>query len=109
HTHRPDFEAFLRNWPGLRPKLQSLTRPPELVARILKEVNSPLRFADLTPPPTEAEVQFAFHSAPLIRRRLTLGDLFVFLNWDQEALWARVQRARSGPPPMEVSYGNARS
>jgi hypothetical protein len=31
-------------------------------------------------------------NAPLIRRRLTLGDLFVFLQWDQEALWAQVNK-----------------
>ena len=55
-----------------------------------------LSFAELTPPPTEAEVKFAFLNAPLIRRRLTLGDVFVFLDWDREALWARVNRARSG-------------
>jgi hypothetical protein len=32
----------------------------------------------------------AFRCAPLIRRRFTLGDLFVFLNWDSESLWERV-------------------
>jgi hypothetical protein len=37
-------------------------------------------------------VQFAFRSAPLIRRRFTLGDMFVFLNWDQESLWAQVNQ-----------------
>ena len=96
HAQRNDFESFLRAWPALRPKLQALVKPSQLAARILSEVGSPLSFAELTPPPTEAEVKFAFLNAPLIRRRLTLGDVFVFLDWDREALWARVNRARSG-------------
>jgi glycerol-1-phosphate dehydrogenase [NAD(P)+] len=96
HAHRREFEMFLREWPALHPKLRALTRPPELAARILQEVESPLRFSELTPPPAEAEVKFAFLNAPLIRRRLTLGDLFIFLNWNQETLWARVHQAWSG-------------
>src|SRR5687768_3637888 len=90
HVHRPDFEEALRDWPNIRTQVRSLAKPPELLARILRAVSSPLHFAELSPPPSAAEVQFAFTNAPLIRRRLTLGDLFVFLNWDQEALWNRV-------------------
>jgi hypothetical protein len=26
-------------------------------------------------------------NAPLLRRRLTLADLFVFLDWDRETVW----------------------
>jgi hypothetical protein len=58
----------------------------------LQAVSSPVRFADLAPPPTESEVQFAFMNAPLIRHRFTLGDMFVFLNWDRQALWAQVNK-----------------
>lgn len=90
HAHRLELEAFMRDWPRLRPRLQALTRPPELAAQILQEIRSPLSFAELTPPPTAAEVKMAFLCAPLIRRRFTLGDLFVFLNWDSESLWERV-------------------
>jgi glycerol-1-phosphate dehydrogenase [NAD(P)+] len=90
HAHRPAFEAFLRQWPAVRPQLQALTRPPDLALRILRDIHSPLNFAALTPPPTEAEVKFAFLNAALIRRRLTLGDLLVFLNWNMEALWTRI-------------------
>ncbi len=97
HAHRREFEAFLREWPTLHPQLLALTRPPDLAARILREVESPLRFSELTPSPTEAEVKFAFLNAPLIRRRLTLGDLFIFLNWNQDTLWARVHQAGSRP------------
>jgi glycerol-1-phosphate dehydrogenase [NAD(P)+] len=92
HAHRADFEESLRDWPSMRAQLRSLVKPPEVASRILREVSSPVCFADLTPPPTQAEVQFAFRSAPLIRRRFTLGDLFVFLNWDQERLWTQVNQ-----------------
>ena len=91
HTHRADFEDALHNWPDIRTHIQSLVKSQELTTRIMHAVASPLQFADLTPPPTTAEVQFAFFNAPLIRHRLTLGDLFVFLNWDQESLWAQVK------------------
>jgi hypothetical protein len=47
---------------------------------------------DLTPPPTESEVRFAFQNAPLIRHRFTLGDFFLFLNWDQDMLWAKIHK-----------------
>jgi glycerol-1-phosphate dehydrogenase [NAD(P)+] len=92
HAHRTDFEESLRDWPDIRAYLRSLVKPPEVAARIMHAVSSPTRFADLTPPPTEAEVQFAFRSAPLIRRRFTVGDLFVFLQWDQETLWTQVNK-----------------
>lgn len=89
-THRADFEDALRDWDTVRGQLQSLTRPPERLAAILKAVGGPLDFGELDPPRTEAEVKFAFQNAPLIRRRLSLGDLFIFLEWDRESLWTRV-------------------
>ena len=92
HAHRTDFDDALRDWPDIRTQLRSLAKPPELAARILRAVASPLRFDELTPSPSAAEVRFAFMNAPLIRHRLTLGDLFVFLNWDQETLWAQVNK-----------------
>lgn len=90
HAHRARFEDALRDWPNVRAKLQSLVKPPELTAQILRAISSPMHFAHLTPAPSVTEVQFAFFNAPLIRHRLTLGDLFVFLNWDQKTLWAQV-------------------
>jgi glycerol-1-phosphate dehydrogenase [NAD(P)+] len=92
HAHRPDFEEALGNWPDIQAKLQSLVKPPEVATRILHAISSPVRFEELTPRPTESEVRFAFQNAPLIRRRFTLGDMFVFLNWDQETLWAQVNK-----------------
>jgi glycerol-1-phosphate dehydrogenase [NAD(P)+] len=91
-AHRPDFEEALRNWPDIRAKLQSLVKPPQVATHILHSISAPERFEELTPPPAESDVRFAFQSAPLIRRRFTLGDLFVFLNWDQGTLWAQVNK-----------------
>ncbi len=92
HAHRADFEDALRDWDNVRDQLHSLVKPPEVAAKILHAISSPVGFAELTPPPSESEVQFAFRSAPLIRHRFTLGDLFVFLNWDQETLWSQVNK-----------------
>jgi len=92
HAHRADFEKVLRDWPDIHSQLHTLVKSPHVAADILHAISSPMRFADLTPAPAEAEVQFAFRNAPLIRHRFTLGDLFVFLNWDQETLWPRVNK-----------------
>jgi glycerol-1-phosphate dehydrogenase [NAD(P)+] len=92
HAHRADFEEALRNWPEIETQLRSLVKRPEVALRILNAIASPVHFEGLTPAPTDAEVQFAFRNAPLIRHRFTLGDLFVFLNWDQETLWTQVSK-----------------
>jgi glycerol-1-phosphate dehydrogenase [NAD(P)+] len=93
HAHRASFAEALADWPAVQAHLRSLVKPPALAARILREVQAPLRFADLTPAPSIEEVKFAFGSAPLIRRRLTLGDLFVFLSWDPERIWQHARGA----------------
>jgi len=92
HAHRVEFEDALRNWPDIQTQLRSLVKRPEVTSRILHAIASPVHFEGLTPAPTEAEVQFAFRNAPLIRHRFTLGDLLVFLNWDQETLWGQVNK-----------------
>jgi len=92
YAHRTEFEETLRDWPAIMSKLGSLIKPPKVAKQILHAIGSPYRFDELVPAPTDSEVQFAFKSAPLIRRRFTLGDLFVFLNWDQKTLWARINK-----------------
>jgi len=92
HAHRADFEQALRDWPAIRAQLNTLVKPPEVAAKILDAIASPARFDELTPVPTTTEVEFAFRNAPLIRHRFTLGDLFVFLNWDQAVLWTQVNK-----------------
>ncbi len=90
HAHRPEFETVLRQWPAVRAELQRFTRPPRRLAEILRAVDSPLTFSELAPPAAEAQVKFAFLNAPLMRKRLTLGDVLLFVNWDREALWEQV-------------------
>lgn len=92
HAHRADFEAALQNWTEIEAHLRSLVKGPEVVSRILHAIDAPVDFEGLTPAPTEAEIRFAFRNAPLIRHRFTLGDLFLFLNWDQETLWTQVNK-----------------
>lgn len=89
HAHRADFEEALRDWPAIRDRLRTLAKPPDAAARILHAISSPAHLEELTPAPAKAEVQFAFKNAPLIRHRFTLGDMFVFLQWDQETLWTQ--------------------
>lgn len=93
HARRPQFEAALADWPAIRAHLEALVKPPALAEQILRAVRAPLRFSELTPAPSAADVKFAFTHAPLIRHRLTLGDLLVFLNWDTDDLWNRVSGA----------------
>jgi glycerol-1-phosphate dehydrogenase [NAD(P)+] len=92
HAQRADFKDALSDWSAVQTQLGSLVKAPEAVSYILHAVSSPVHFIELTPTPTEAEVQFAFRNAPLIRHRFTLGDLFVFLNWDQKTLWTQVKK-----------------
>jgi glycerol-1-phosphate dehydrogenase [NAD(P)+] len=92
HAHRADFEEALHDWSVIQSHLRSIVKPPEVARRILHAISSPVRFAELTPPPTESEVRFAFVNAPLIRHRFTLGDLFVFLNWDLDTVWTAAQK-----------------
>ena len=90
HTHRAEFEIVLREWPAVRAELEQDARSPERLAEILRAIDSPLTFAELAPPASEAQVKFAFLNAPLMRKRLTLGDVLLFVNWDREALWQQV-------------------
>jgi glycerol-1-phosphate dehydrogenase [NAD(P)+] len=92
HAHRADFKDTLSDWSAVRAQLDAFVKPPQAVSQILHAVSSPVRFEELTPAPTASEIHFAFQHAPLIRHRYTLGDLFLFLKWDQRALWAQVNK-----------------
>ncbi len=89
-SQREHFENLLKNWPSIQTKLNSTTRRPERLLEILQAISSPLIFSQLIPPIKEAQARFAFMNSPLMRKRLTLGDLFIFLNWDREKLWHQV-------------------
>ena len=90
HAHRADFEAVLKDWDSLRDQLAQETRPPEVILQILEAVQAPTRWSQLTPPVAENEAHFAFLNASLMRKRLTLGDLLIFTNWDRENLWKEI-------------------
>ena len=92
HANRKAFKRFLDEWPDNRRSIEQCLRPPMWIARLLSSLGSPLNFNELEPPVSEDAVRFSFLHAPLIRRRLTLGDLLIFLNWDREALWDHVWR-----------------
>jgi glycerol-1-phosphate dehydrogenase [NAD(P)+] len=90
NDQREKLGDFLCDWAEIKPILVGLTRPPKKIAAILKAVGSPLRFDELKPPVDQEAVRFAFLNAPLIRRRLTLGDLLIFFGSDREALFDKV-------------------
>ncbi|HTP02675.1 MAG TPA: iron-containing alcohol dehydrogenase [Anaerolineales bacterium] len=90
HAQRPRFEQFLKTWPEIQPKLAAWTRTPKDILDIIQATGGPLTFRGLVPPKSKEQALFAFLSAPLMRKRLTVGDMFIFLNWDREDLWAKV-------------------
>lgn len=90
HSHRADFELALKDWPALREQLFSESANPEVVKEILKAVGAPTRMSELTPPIDERHARFAFLNASLMRKRLTLGDILIFTNWDRERLWKEI-------------------
>jgi len=90
NEHRRELESFLANWHIIRSELDGLVRSPELILDILRAIDGPVRFEELVPPISEASARFAFFNAPLMRSRLTLGDLLIFLNWDRQKLWAEI-------------------
>ena len=89
-AHRKDFEAALRDWPRLVARLREQTTSFETLEKILREIDAPLTWSELTPPMDEARVRFAFMNASLMRKRLTVGDLLIFTGWDRERLWRQV-------------------
>jgi glycerol-1-phosphate dehydrogenase [NAD(P)+] len=89
-SHRGDFEAVLADWSSVRDQLTAETCPPETISGILLAVRAPTRWSGLNPPVKEKEARFAFVHASLMRKRLTLGDLLIFVNWDRETLWGKI-------------------
>jgi hypothetical protein len=72
--------------------MERRTRPPERLVEILSAVGAPMAFDQLVPPIPEGAVRSAFRSAPYLRNRVTLGDLFLFVGWDREHLWQEIWR-----------------
>jgi glycerol-1-phosphate dehydrogenase [NAD(P)+] len=96
---RENLLLFLSQWQEIRAATQALTRTPEVIQQILRAVDAPTSFDQLTPPVSIESTQFAFFNAPLMRRRLTLGDLLIFFQWDRQALWDQINPPLSQPHP----------
>ena len=90
NENRPRFELLRQDWPSVRAHLSNLTRAPEQLLEILRAIDAPLNFDQIVPPVSEAQIRFAFMNAPLMRRRLTVGDLLLFSNWDRDRLWQQI-------------------
>jgi glycerol-1-phosphate dehydrogenase [NAD(P)+] len=87
HAHRSDFESVLKDWDAIRSELQKETCSPDVILQILEIIGAPVRWSQLTPPMNEKQAGFAFMNASLMRKRLTLGDVLIFTDWDRESLW----------------------
>jgi glycerol-1-phosphate dehydrogenase [NAD(P)+] len=90
YAHRKNFESVLNEWDSVRAQLEAETCPPETIRDILRAVEAPTSWSQLNPPVDEKSVRFAFMHASLMRKRLTLGDLLIFTNWDRETLWEKI-------------------
>jgi glycerol-1-phosphate dehydrogenase [NAD(P)+] len=84
------FRETLADWPNVRLRLQQGGVSFDTLVEILRRIDAPLTWAELTPPVAEARVKFAFMNASLMRKRLTIGDLLIFSGWDREALWREI-------------------
>jgi glycerol-1-phosphate dehydrogenase [NAD(P)+] len=87
---RENFKAVLTNWEKIKLRLQTEIKSTEVIFKILKAINAPITWNMLEPPVNESEAHFAFMNASLMRKRLTIGDLFIFTNGDRESLWQRI-------------------
>ncbi len=90
NENRPRFESLRQDWPSVQAHLSQLTRTPEQLLEILRAIDAPLNFDQIVPPVSEVQIRFAFMNAPLMRRRLTVGDLLLFSNWDRDRLWQQI-------------------
>lgn len=92
---RPALRTFLADWTLIRKELERFTRPAQRIKDLLRAIAAPVTFSDMVPPASGEEARFAFLNAPLMRKRLTIGDLFIYFGWDRDALWQRIRRASS--------------
>lgn len=88
--NRDQIKSFLENWSRIIKKVYAFLSIDNQLLEILGKVDSPLRFIEMEPPITEEKVKEAFNNAPLMRKRLTLGDLLIFFKVDREKIWQEV-------------------
>lgn len=90
YSVRDKLPQVLAHWAEIHPEVVQRTRPPEQIRKMFAAVGGPTCFSELVPPFEENDVRFAFLNAPFIRKRFTIGDLFIWFNWNREALWQEV-------------------
>jgi len=78
---------FLNDWDLIRKNLRKLTISANALIGILERIDAPVSFQDLGVDISDEDVQFAFLNSPLMRKRLTLGDVLIYFGWDRERLW----------------------
>ena len=61
-----------------------------MILKILRAINAPIKWEMLEPQVKESEARFAYMNASLMRKRMTIGDLFIFTGWNREALWQKI-------------------
>ena len=93
HSRRDTMRGFLDEWELLKPALRRQTCSPARLLQALAAVEAPLRFSELDSPAAEADVRYAFFNAPLMRRRLTLGDALIFFGLDRQRIWRQILAA----------------
>ncbi len=72
---RPVFEAYMKNWPAEKVRLEQHLMAPDQYVSLLRKIGHPMRFEDMETPLLKNEVRWAFHNAHLMRKRFTIGDL----------------------------------
>lgn len=87
---RDQFSQVLDNWAHIRQRFQEEIRSTEVILKILKSIHAPIKWEMLEPKVQESTARFAFMNASLMRKRMTIGDLFIFTNWDRETLWKQI-------------------
>jgi glycerol-1-phosphate dehydrogenase [NAD(P)+] len=93
HARGDAVRRFLGEWEQEKSILRRMTCPPKRLSQALATVEAPLRFSQLDPPVGEPEARFAFFNAPLMRRRLTLGDALIFFGLDRQRIWQDILSA----------------
>lgn len=89
-NHKQNIKYFLDNWELIKGNISLLVNSPQQIREILKSVRGPYTIKTLSPFLSEEQLKFAFLNAPLMRKRLTIGDILIFFNFDRQRIWNNV-------------------
>ena len=94
-------QQVVDDWPTLAPRLRSLVRSSEQLARGLRAAGACATFAELDPSVEEALARWAVTHCALMRNRFTVVDLLMLLGWwepsDVDEVLDHARRAASQP------------